>query len=164
MFLRRLFYKIWSLLFPGYAAQKAQREKAEILAFEQHLFAGWKVKSAFPHLKVRRNDVSGMWTVWIKSRTDAYLVWSIVPHKAPPLTRYTMTQARTSVRMGKKRSLTLIEYLRPKRTTWNLSGTVKLLFARLTMQSGGQSKCLIAFYQDAASLSRMPPGQAADQK
>lgn len=154
MFLSRLIEKIKSLLFPGYADKKAQKEKAEILFLEQQILPTADIKAAFPHLKVWQKKGSGRWVVQANHKTDAYLALNFLLHTGQANTKCKAGRILTSVRIDKKSSLTLTEYLYPVRIKPRLDGRGEVLFANIAILSGGQAKKVIDFYIDNTSFNK----------
>lgn len=152
MFLNRIIRKIVSLLFPGYAARKARKEKAEILSLEQQLFPEEKLKAVFPHLKVHSQSESGKWTLWTNSRIDAYLLLNVLPNIGRAITKYKSDRVLTIVPINRKSSLTLVEYLSPNQVRLGMSGKEEVLFVRAFIRHGDHTKSIMDFYMDIAVL------------
>lgn len=152
MFLSRIIRKIVSLLFPGYAAKRTQKEKAEILSLEQQLFAEERIKVVFLHLKARRPMESGKWILRVNDRIDAYLLLNALPGIDRAVMKYKPDRVLTTVPINRKSSLTLIEYLFPLRTRLGVSGKEEILFAKIIVRSGDHVKSILDFYIDTTIL------------
>lgn len=146
MFLHRIVRNAVSRLFPGYAAQRARKEKAEVRSLGRQLFPKETVRAVFPHLKARRHTESGKWTVRANRRTDAYLLLNALHGTDRAVTKYLPDRIRTTVRINRRASLTLTEYLFPTRTRPCPGGKEEALFARAVISSGDCTTGLLDFY------------------
>lgn len=149
MLLSRIIFRIKSLLFPGYAAKKAQKEEAEIRLLGRQLFSERRIKAVFPHLKIYRNAESGKWILLTNEKIEAYLLLNALPDNSRSAIKYKPDQILTSVGINPKSSLTLIEYLCPTRTRWGISGKEEVLFARAFVQTDNRTQSIMDFYMDA---------------
>lgn len=154
MFLRQLIFRIKSLLFPGYAAKKAPKGKAEFPLPGGQLFSGQKIKAIFPHLKIRRNAETGKWSLLANNKTEAYLLLNALPDMHRASTKYKPGRILTTVPINRRSSLTLIEYLYPSRAKWGISGKEEVLVARAVVQTGIRTTSIMDFYMDAAIFYR----------
>lgn len=154
MCLRQIIRKIVSLLFPGYAAKRARKEKAGILSLEQHLFPEEKIKAVFPHLKARRHTESGKWVLRVNGRTDVYLLLNALPGIGRAVMKSKPDRILTTVPVNRKSSLILVEYLFPSRTKLEMSGKEEVLFARAFVRNGDHTKSVLDFYMNIHRASR----------
>lgn len=146
MFLHRIVRNAVSRLFPGYAAQRARKEKAEVRSLGRQLFPEETVRTVFPHLKARRHTESGKWTVRANRRTDAYLLLNALHGTDRAVTKYLPDRIRTTVRINRRASLTLTEYLFPTRTRPCPGEKEETLFAQAVIRSGDCTTGLLDFY------------------
>lgn len=154
MFLCRIFRKTISLLFPGYAEKKVRKEKAEVLSFGQRLLSEEKLRTVFPHLKIRRNEESGKWIILANDRIDPILLFTAFPNIGRAVTKYKSGRILTSVPINRENSLTLVEYLFPLRRKLGISEQEKVLFARTVIRRGCEAESVVDFYMDATAFSK----------